>query len=372
LREVSCPTVSSKSTLLTAVIEAEEGQDVATCDTSSAFIQIFQMHLSRTRLNKEMKMEIEPWWRAEVYLLISLWTQSYPQRLCGLWEWAKGAKCAYHEAIYGLLVSAMLFCQKLMTDLTNYGFGINPNDLSMTNKEVEASGTRMISKLVMQATRLLMNLMNGLRLLMEPLEKWKLLMEVSTTPWEWSLTKRQVSINMIDYAKSMVENFPSEELTGGKVASPWSENLFKVNETNPWLPAKNDEQRHTWTAQGLLLCKHGWPDICSAVAYLTTRVRNPNQDDWNKLMRMMRFLKQTMNLFDIESRWISEYPMACRGSICSPSRFQEPYRRNNDNGWRWQSLQSVANRHWRPEAQLLQKLLLLRMLLDYFFAPEDF
>ena len=54
-----------------------------------------------------------------------------------------------------------------MTDLTNYGFGINPNDLSMTNKEVEASGTRMISKLVMQATRLLMSLLNGLRLLME-------------------------------------------------------------------------------------------------------------------------------------------------------------------------------------------------------------
>ena len=62
---------------------------------------------------------------------------------------------------------------------------------------------------------------------------------------------------MIDYAKSMVENFPSEELTGAKVASPWNENLFKVNETNPWLPAKNVEQLHTGTSQGMLLCKHG-------------------------------------------------------------------------------------------------------------------
>ena len=50
---------------------------------------------------------------------------------------------------------------------------------------------------------------------------------------------------MIDYAKSMVENFPSEKLTSGKVASPWNENLFKVSETSPRLPAKNDEQLHT-------------------------------------------------------------------------------------------------------------------------------
>jgi hypothetical protein len=29
------------------------------------------------------------------------------------------------------------------------------------------------------------------------------------------------------------------------------------------------------------------------IAYLSTRVRNPNQNDWNKLVRMMTFLIQT-------------------------------------------------------------------------------
>ena len=33
------PTVSSEATLLTAVIDAEEGRDVATCDIPNAFIQ---------------------------------------------------------------------------------------------------------------------------------------------------------------------------------------------------------------------------------------------------------------------------------------------------------------------------------------------
>jgi hypothetical protein len=37
--EVSSPTVSTESVLLTAVIEAQEGRDVATCDIPNAFIQ---------------------------------------------------------------------------------------------------------------------------------------------------------------------------------------------------------------------------------------------------------------------------------------------------------------------------------------------
>ena len=48
------------------------------------------------------------------------------------------------------------------------------------------------------------------------------------------------------------------------------------------------------TAQGLFACKRGWPDIAPAITYLTTQVRSPNQDDWMKLVWMMKFLKQTV------------------------------------------------------------------------------
>jgi hypothetical protein len=37
--DVSSPTVSTEAVLLTAVIKAEEGRDVATCDIPNAFIQ---------------------------------------------------------------------------------------------------------------------------------------------------------------------------------------------------------------------------------------------------------------------------------------------------------------------------------------------
>ena len=50
--EVTCPTVSMEGTLLTTVIEAHEGQDIAKCDIPNAF---FQMHVE-----KRTKMEIKP------------------------------------------------------------------------------------------------------------------------------------------------------------------------------------------------------------------------------------------------------------------------------------------------------------------------
>ena len=40
------------------------------------------------------------------------------------------------KAIYGLLVSAMLFHKKLMKDLEGYGFVVNPYDPCVANKMV--------------------------------------------------------------------------------------------------------------------------------------------------------------------------------------------------------------------------------------------
>ena len=74
---------------------------------------------------------------------------------------------------------------------------------------------------------------------------------------------------MVDYVKSMVEGFPNEHLQG-KVAIPWNENLFKVQEKSPKLDTAKAELFHTVTAQGLFACKRARPDISPATAYLTT------------------------------------------------------------------------------------------------------
>jgi hypothetical protein len=46
-------------------------------------------------------------------------------------------------------------------------------------------------------------------------------------------------------------------------------------------------------AKGLFLCKRARPDIQQAISVLCTRVRDPNQADWEKLMRVMKYLNST-------------------------------------------------------------------------------
>ena len=101
----------------------------------------------------------------------------------------------------------------------------------------------------------------------------------------------QVSINMSHYLKKMVKEFPQENLKGASVASPWNENLFKVQHDSVPLEKEQAKLFHTMTTQGLFLCKCGHLDIAPAIAYLTTWVQKPNCTDWTKLCQLLKFLK---------------------------------------------------------------------------------
>ena len=46
-------------------------------------------------------------------------------------------------------------------------------------------------------------------------------------------------------------------------------------------------------AKGLFLCKRARPDVQSTVAMSATRVAKPNQHDWFKLVRLMKYLNGT-------------------------------------------------------------------------------
>ena len=56
------------------------------------------------------------------------------------------------------------------------------------------------------------------------------------------------------------------------------------------------EEFHTFVAKSLFLSKRGRPDISTAIEFLTTRVKEPDVDDWKKLLQLMFYLKQTKDL----------------------------------------------------------------------------
>jgi hypothetical protein len=47
--------------------------------------------------------------------------------------------------------------------------------------------------------------------------------------------------------------------------------------------------------KAMFLCKRARPDINPAIGFLSSRVKEPNEGDWNKLLKTMGFLKGTVD-----------------------------------------------------------------------------
>ena len=64
----------------------------------------------------------------------------------------------------------------------------------------------------------------------------------------------------------------------------------KSESESPPLQQDKAEVFHTTVAQGLFLTRRGMPDIHTGIAFLCTRVQQPNEEDWEKLMRLMKYM----------------------------------------------------------------------------------
>ncbi len=89
---------------------------------------------------------------------------------------------------------------------------------------------------------------------------------------------------------------------------------------------------HHATAQLLFLSARARRDIQPAIAFLTTRVRAPDEDDWGKVKRVLAYLKGTMHMPLVLSadcltlsRWWVDAAYAvhhdCKGHTCAGMSF---------------------------------------------------
>jgi hypothetical protein len=101
-----------------------------------------------------------------------------------------------------------------------------------------------------------------------------------------------LKVNMTKYVKNMINEFPVKlgKKDVGKTLA--GDNLCNLG-TGAKLDTKRSEIFHTFVAKGLFLCKRARPNIQQAILLLCTRVKDPNQVDWEKLMRVLKFLNGT-------------------------------------------------------------------------------
>ena len=95
---------------------------------------------------------------------------------------------------------------------------------------------------------------------------------------------------MEHYIDMMLCDAPHE--MDGTSNTPVSAHLFKTNPEDPKI--LGEEQTKIFVhlvMQGLYLSQHGRLDICTAIAFLRSRLQNPNKDDYKKLTRLIRYLR---------------------------------------------------------------------------------
>ena len=105
---------------------------------------------------------------------------------------------------------------------------------------------------------------------------------------------KSVVVNMKEYLKEAMEELDIEY--GRKVTMPAANHLFDVNEHQVKLGEDQKKLFHRITAKLFFVSKRGRPDIQVAVSFLTTRVTQPDEDDWKKLLRLMRYIDTSIDL----------------------------------------------------------------------------
>jgi hypothetical protein len=79
----------------------------------------------------------------------------------------------------------------------------------------------------------------------------------------------------------------------GEAPPPAANHLFVVNNNQTKLDEQKAQFFHAYVAKTLFVCKRARPDLQTVVAFLCTRVKEPDEDDYKKLIRMLQFIRAT-------------------------------------------------------------------------------
>jgi hypothetical protein len=126
--DASSPTILVESVLLTCVVDAEEGRDVAVIDIANAFIQ--------TRVEEEKDVAFIKIGGVLIDALVDVAPDVHKAHVTKDKKGVSQPLVQCQNAIYGTMVASLLCYRKFAKSLTSIGFVINPYDPCVANKMV--------------------------------------------------------------------------------------------------------------------------------------------------------------------------------------------------------------------------------------------
>ena len=300
--DASSPTVATESVLLTCIVDAEEERDVGIIDIPNAFVQ--------TRVEDEKDMAYIRLRGVLVDILLVIAPEVYKKFVSYDKKGNKQLIVLCLNAIYGTMVASLLYYKKFKKSLVGIGFEFNPYDPCVANKIIEGEQMTICfhvddCKLSHRKKSCVDDMIDWLRQEYESIfEDGSGKMSVSRGKVHKYLgmtldysTAGQVKISMFDYIDEILSAFDKAEPKGGGTKSTAApENLFRIDESAEKLSHNKAVEFHNLVAKTLYATKRARPDTCTAIAFLTTRVREPDKDDWKKLVHLMRYLRGTREL----------------------------------------------------------------------------
>ena len=306
--DASSPTVSSEAVMLTCVIDATENRDVAIVDIPNAFVQtVVEDEKDRAFIRIRGPL---------VDILVSIAPDVYgPYVTVG----KKGEKQLLVQcltALYGTMVASLLYYKKFVKSLKSKGFRLNPYDPCVANKQVKGEQLTVCfhvddCKISHVNPKVIDEIIEWLR------SEYENIFEDGTGQMKVHRGKNhkylgmsldfshanQCRVTMIDYLDEIVVTYDKalKELSDGFIAikkksnkartSAAPDDLFVINEDAEKLSEEGATAFHNLVAKTLYVSKRARPDVSTAIAFLTTRVRAPDVDDWRKLSCLMEYLR---------------------------------------------------------------------------------
>ena len=202
------------------------------------------------------------------------------------------------KALYGCVQSALLWYELYSTTLKDMGFVLNPYDLCVANADINDKQCTIVwyvddNKISHVDSAVVTNVIEKIE------SKFGTMSKTRGTDHDFlgmalKYKDKKVRISMKKHILKALDTF-HDDITRD-AATPATSYLFKVRDTSPKLNEERADNFHSVVAALLFVSRRCRLDIQVAIAFLCTRVAEPDEDDWAKLKRVLQYLRGTIDL----------------------------------------------------------------------------
>ena len=296
--EASSPTIQMESLFLSLLIDAKEGRDVATANVVGAYLLTkMEDHTLVKVVGESVRIMCEVNKKYVRYVTLE-----------------NGKRVLYlklKKALYGCIMSALLWYQTFVEVLMDLGIVLNKYDACVANKQID--GSQCTVCWYVDDNKISHKDLRVVDWVIKQLEKKFDKMTV-TRGKEHNFVGMDIvmrddekfEVTMKEYLNESIEAFPEEIVKSAR--TPAKGDLFSEDEGENKVILKDDEAEvfHHIVAKLLYVAKRARPDIDLTILFLCTRVAQPTKGDKDKLKRLLEYVKGTINMNRIISMSGSE------------------------------------------------------------------